>query len=118
MSESALQSSIVQFLRLSLPAGYKVLSIPNGGKRDRITGAILKREGAISGAPDLEIIGPGGSVAFIELKTATGRLSASQKAFGDWCGEWSVPFAVCRSLGDVQAFLDDLNIPLKASLAA
>lgn len=45
-------------------------SIPNGGKRSRITGAILKREGQKKGVPDLCLPVPRGGYhgLYIELK--------------------------------------------------
>ncbi len=45
-------------------------SIPNGGKRSRITGAILKREGQKAGVPDLCLPVPRGGFhgLYIELK--------------------------------------------------
>jgi len=115
--ESGIQTAIVQFLRAALPAGYRAMSIPNGGKRDAVTGAILKREGAMAGAPDLQVIGPQGAVAFIEVKAPNGSLSPAQKDFKDWCGEWSVPFCVARGIGDVEAFLRDQNVPLRGRAA-
>lgn len=118
MKETTIQQSVVKFLREELPASYKFFSIPNGGRRDRITGAILKREGALAGAPDLQIVGPDGFCVFIEIKNEKGRLSEAQKVFRDWCGENRVPYAICRNKSDVQNVLMDWNIPLKTRAAA
>lgn len=115
--ESGIQTAIVNYLRRALPAGYRAMSIPNGGKRNAITGAILKREGAMAGAPDLQIVGPQGAVAFIEVKAPGGSLSPAQKDFRNWCGEWSIPFCVARGISDVEAFLLDLNVPIRARAA-
>ena len=114
-SEHSLQSAIMQYLAVALPATYRAFAVPNGGRRDRITGAILKREGVKAGVPDIIIVRDGGSVAFLEVKTPTGALSASQKEWRDWCGENRVPWALVRSVGDVQAFLVDLNVPVRVT---
>jgi hypothetical protein len=117
MTESQIQSSIMRFLDLALPGSYRAFAVPNGGRRDRITGAILKREGVKAGVPDIIIVRDGGSVAFMEVKRPKGVLSEAQKQFRDWCGANSVPWGVVRSVGDVHAFLTDLNVPLKARAA-
>lgn len=115
--EHHIQTAIMQFLDRALPTSYRAVAIPNGGKRDKITGAILKREGVKAGAPDFMIVRNGGTVAFFEVKTQAGRLSNSQVEFRDWCGANSIPYAVVRSIGDVQTALEDLNIPIKARAA-
>lgn len=114
MTEHAIQTAIMSYLDEALPASYRAFAIPNGGKRDRITGAIMKREGVKAGVPDIAIVRNGGAVAFIEVKTAKGRLSNSQTEWRDWCGANSVPWALCRGVGDVQAALLDWNVPVKA----
>lgn len=66
-------------------AEHLLFSIPNGGRRDPVTGAILKREGSRRGASDLFLAVPEGfrSGAFIEMKAPGGRLSPEQTAFLD-----------------------------------
>ena len=115
--EHGIQAAIMQFLDHALPDSYRAFAIPNGGKRDRITGAILKREGVKAGVPDIAIVRGGGYVAFLEVKTAAGRLSNSQVEFKDWCGRNSVPYAVVRGIGDVQAALMDWNVPILARMS-
>lgn len=114
ISEHSIQISIMSFLDRALPATYRAFAVPNGGKRDRVTGAILKREGVKAGVPDIVIVRQGGSVGFLEVKTATGSLSNSQRDWRDWCGANSIPFAVVRGVGDVQATLMDWGIPFGA----
>lgn len=116
--ESKIQVAIMRFLNAALPPYIRAIHVPNGGKRDAVTGAKLKREGTKAGFPDILLIKEGGSCAVIEVKTNAGRLTDTQKEWGDWFGIRSVPYAVCRSVGDVEAFLLDLNIPLKAKVAA
>ena len=46
---------------------FCIIAVPNGGRRDKITGARLKREGVMSGVSDL-IIYYFGKVFFAEIK--------------------------------------------------
>lgn len=117
MTEHAIQSAIMAYLDKALPGSYRAFAIPNGGKRDRITGAIMKREGVRAGVPDIAIVRDGGLVAFLEVKTEKGRLSNAQVEFRDWCGANAVPYALVRGVGDVQAALIDWNVPIKARAA-
>lgn len=110
--ERAIQRQILDWLKVSLP-GAIVFAVPNGGARNKITGAIMKGEGVRAGAPDL-ILCYRGKIAFLEVKAPKGSLSASQKAFRDDCAENLIPYAVVRGIGDVQAFLDDLGIQVRA----
>ena len=116
-SESSIQTAIMRYLDHALPASYRAFAIPNGGKRDRITGAIMKREGVKAGVPDIAIVRGGGHIAFLEVKNEKGRLSNSQQEFRDWCGANSVPFAIVRGVADAEAFLLDLGIPIRARAA-
>lgn len=62
--------------------GLKLMfAIPNGGARDAITGAMLKREGVKPGVPDIFLPLPVGNYhgLFIELKTAKGSPSPEQR---------------------------------------
>lgn len=117
MSESTLQASIMQFLDAALPIDIRAFHFHNN-PRSAIDGAKLKRMGLKSGLADIGLIRAGGWIALIEVKTAKGRLSPSQIELRDWCGANSVPYAVCRSIGDVEAFCLDLNITLKGRIAA
>lgn len=91
--ESELQALIVSALRQdTLQLGYDgrtwgillVHHSPMGGARSEREGAELKRNGALAGWPDLQILyrAKGNSfvdTAYLELKTGEGRLSKSQK---------------------------------------
>lgn len=85
--ESKAQRALITWWRLySRGAGiweHLLFAIPNGGKRDPITAAILKAEGTRAGAPDLFLAVPRGGYAglFIELKTPCGRVREEQKEF-------------------------------------
>ena len=52
--ESKLQQSCITWFRLQYPRLAKLLfAVPNGSRRDVVTGAILKREGVVAGVADL-----------------------------------------------------------------
>lgn len=85
--ESRLQIACVKWFRLQYPKAANLLnSVPNGGARSAVTGAIIKAEGAVRGVADLELnIARGGWFGLkIEMKTEKGRQSPHQR---DWQAE-------------------------------
>lgn len=61
----------------------RLFAVPNGGRRDALTGARLKAEGVIAGVADLILLVPSGhyGALLIEMKTGKGRQSQAQKAW-------------------------------------
>ena len=116
--EHSIQVAIMQFLDRALPSSCYAFAVPNGGNRSAVTGAILKREGVKAGVADIVVLRNPGLCALIEVKTAKGSLSNSQKAFRDWCAANGFPYAVARGVGDVQAALLDWGVPLKMRVSA
>lgn len=82
-SEHSEQVTLVQRLRWLHPELTDlVAAVPNGGRRDPRTAAMLKAEGVLAGWPDLIVARPvpGYHGCYIEMKvTAGGRLSPDQK---------------------------------------
>ena len=78
--EAQIHNAIVEHLRLRAKPGVLWLHCPNGERRDKITGAILKRMGVLAGAADLLLWHQGNSFA-LELKAPGGRLSEAQLDF-------------------------------------
>lgn len=79
--ESQLQQAAVRWFRLQYPQYRRLLiCIPNGGQRDKIAGARLKREGVNPGTPDFFLAIPRHDChgVFIEMKYGRGKLSAVQ----------------------------------------
>lgn len=72
------QREFVQWFKRTYP-DYMIFAIPNGGGRTPAEGQRLKLEGVQAGVPDLQILLPNGKALFIEMKTKTGTLSASQR---------------------------------------
>jgi len=71
------------FHETHIPELRYLFHIPNGGARTAVGGAILKSEGVKKGVPDyfLPVPSQGYHGLFIELKTATGKLSPEQKTW-------------------------------------
>ena len=104
-----IQGAIVQYLRLR---GFEVFAIPNGGRRDAVTGAKLKAEGVSAGAADLIILLPIGNVLFVEVKTAKGRQSPEQKAFQERVESLGFNYVIWRSVEDAEKFINSpLSLP-------
>lgn len=79
--EHQLQVRCVRWFRLTY-TNHTILAIPNGGRRDKVTGAKLKAEGVVAGTPDLLIPESrhGYNCLWIEMKDGKkGVLSQAQK---------------------------------------
>ena len=97
--ESIIQAAIVSALSL---AGVYVFMVgnDNAGKITQARAGRLKAMGLRAGISDLVIISSDGRVHFLEVKTATGRLSESQERFSDLCLKKAWPYAVVRSVDE------------------
>lgn len=101
--ESKIQQASVRWFRLQYPryAG-NLFSVPNGGYRNAVTGAILKAEGALAGVADLFLAVPNRfySGLFIEMKQPKGRQQESQKRFQKAVEAEGYRYALCYSLDE------------------
>lgn len=109
--ETAVQRALLDWFAVACPNAL-VFACPNGERRDAKTGAKLKRQGVLAGAPDLIMVHRG-IVAFIEVKRADGRLSPAQKRFQEKCAEERIPYAVVRGTADLAAFLRDIGVMVR-----
>lgn len=111
--ESDTQIACVRWFRLQYPRlAMLLISIPNGGRRDVITGKILKAEGAVAGASDLILLlrrGDSGCLC-IEMKTEKGKQSDSQKAWQRAMESFGNKYVICR---DIEGFMQEINSYLK-----
>lgn len=99
--ESRIQQACIRWFRLQYPEHrLRLFAVPNGGKRDAVTGAILKAEGAVAGVADIIFLMPKGKYhgLCIEMKTEKGRQQDAQKAFEKAVTETGYLYTVCRSL--------------------
>jgi len=100
-SEGSIQGGVVAWLTLQEKLGRLTFThVPNGGKRSRRVGGVLKRQGVRAGFPDLIIFGHFGC-GVIEMKTPTGIMGDEQIEWEARCALFEIPHAVCRSLEDV-----------------
>lgn len=82
--EHRIQCACVNWFRLQYPTHATALfAVPNGGRRDRVSGAKLKAEGVLPGVSDLILLLPRGRHhgLLIEMKTERGKQSQAQR---DW----------------------------------
>lgn len=104
--EHRLQSSCVQWFRLQFPEyAHSLFAVPNGGRRDKATGARLKAEGVVAGVADLILLrqSKGYGALLIEMKTKAGRQAATQKEWQRKVERDGYRYVVCRSL---EEFMD------------
>jgi hypothetical protein len=85
--EHKMQHALMEWWRLNyrsygLPENA-LFAVPNGGARNAVTGAILKREGVRKGIPDLFLVKRNNQYSglFIEMKAPKGVVSKEQKEF-------------------------------------
>lgn len=98
--ESNSQIYFVRWFRYQHPAlSLLLFAVPNGGARNRTTGAILKAEGVVAGVADMLLLVPSGEFhgLALEFKTATGRQSDAQKRWQKAIEEQGYKYALVRS---------------------
>lgn len=94
--ESVIQAHIVMELSL---LGLYVFMVPNdaAGAISQAKAMRLKAMGLRSGMSDLVVMGHDGRAHFLEIKTASGKLSKNQILFRELCQANGWPYAVARS---------------------
>lgn len=108
--EHKIQCACVRWFRLKYPKLKNILfAIPNGGRRDAITGAKLKEEGATSGVSDLILLKSNrfyGGLC-IEMKKPGGYQSPAQKEWQKDAEVNGAKYVVCRSLDEFMKVVTD-----------
>lgn len=101
--EHQTQCACVRWFRYQY-AEYSMLlfAVPNGGARDAVTGAKLKAEGVVAGVADLFLSIPSSLYhgLYIEMKTANGKQSKSQKIFQQRVEAMGYRYAIVRSFDE------------------
>lgn len=108
--ESRLQRACVAWFRMQYAdKAYCLFAIPNGGRRDKITAAIMKGEGVLAGVADLFLMVPneGFHGLWIEMKTPKGRASDSQKLFESLSKSQGYEYRIARTLDEFQFIIND-----------
>lgn len=103
------QVACVNWFRYQYPNIAKVLfAVPNGGRRDRVTGAKLKAEGAMAGVADMVLLYPTAlyHALCIEFKTKTGRQSDSQKQFAEAVKQFGNAYVIVRSFDEFVSIVE------------
>lgn len=118
-SESEFQAAVVSWWdQLHVDGDPFLFHIPNGGKRDRVTAAILVGQGVRPGVADLGLMLPGNRTAWIELKIDRGKPSPAQIEFAATCARLRHWYTVCWTFDDVTAALAALGVTYTEPLAA
>lgn len=111
--EHRIQCACVAWFRLQYPKFASLLyAVPNGGRRDAITGKRLKDEGVIRGVSDLILDVPNAKYhgLRIEMKTKDGSQSKEQKEYQKMVESMGYKYILCRSL---ESFIKEITVYLK-----
>lgn len=107
--EADAQKAIVATLRAVLPIGaivhHSANEVSGGGAKARLQQAIRQGMGVHPGFSDLIVISQG-RIAFLEVKSAVGRASDNQRAFGAAVQAQGFPWGIVRTPVDAVAFLE------------
>ena len=115
--EEKFHRAVAVLLRAILGPEVVWFHVPNGEKRDAITGARLKAMGALPGVPDLYLAWEGHTL-WIELKAPKGTVSESQRTFAHRAIAIGQDVHVCRSVDEVLNVLDVMGVPMRAKAVA
>ncbi len=96
--ESRIQQACIRGFRYEHPK-VVLFAIPNGGARTGLQGSILKGEGVLAGVADLFLMKANSKFhgLFIEMKTAKGVQSDTQKQFEAGALAAGYDYKICRS---------------------
>lgn len=101
--ESDLQSSCVCWFRYAYPEYSRLLfAVPNGGSRNVIEAARLKKEGVVRGVSDLLLLVPNKEFhgLCIEMKKKGGYQSEWQKEWQKEVEKQGYLYVVCKSFAE------------------
>lgn len=110
--EEATHRAIANFLRVSLPKPWLFFHPPNGSRRGKAEGGVLKMLGMRAGLPDLFVIGPQ-RVLCLEVKAPKGSLTPAQADAIEALAACGIPTVVVRSLEEAERFLREQGVPLR-----
>lgn len=110
-NEHRIQVAFVRWFRMQYPEyAHALFAVPNGGRRDAVTGAKLKAEGVLAGVSDLIFLKSNAhyGALLIEFKDENGRQSPEQKKWqqlitADGCYK----YVVVRSFAEARHEIED-----------
>lgn len=96
-------NEMTKILAVEMPDADKWFHPPNGGARDAIVGAKLKRMGVRKGIPDVLFLQPRGEYTFFvgDMKWGKNRLTAEQKAWFEMFSQSGAFCTVAYSAGEM-----------------
>lgn len=112
-SEQIMLIEWAELMQRRLPALKWLYHVPNGGKRDPVTGALLKKMGVKAGVPDLFLPEPAGKFhgLYIEMKCGNGRPSDEQRKWIAHLCEAGYAVHVCYGFKEAaKVILDYLGV--------
>lgn len=101
--EHRTQCACVRWFRAAYPGmAHSLFAVPNGGRRDKSTGARLKSEGVVAGVSDLVLLRRNRhyGALLIEMKTRSGVQRQSQREWERLVTADGYRYTVCRSVDD------------------
>ena len=110
--EAREQSALIEwagYMQKRLPDLRLIFHIPNGGYRNEVEAANLKRQGVKSGVPDLflPVAKHGFHGLFIEMKTKNGKVTENQER---WLRDLSAQgylAVICRGADEAKKIIED-----------
>lgn len=108
--EHKLQVSMINWFQLQYPSmRHNLFAVPNGGRRDAITGRRLKEEGVLAGVSDLIFLKRNRyyGALLIETKTRKGTQRDSQKEWESKITADGYKYIVVRSLDEFIDVVED-----------
>lgn len=110
MSEAQEQATVIEWALYNqnrYPELKLLHHIPNGGRRDARTGAMMKRQGVKAGVPDLHLPVSRGKYhsLYIEMKTDKGRPTETQKEWLDALNAEGNMAVICHSAEEAIAVI-------------
>jgi hypothetical protein len=120
--EQAFHQQVARYINAAYPGLLWFHSPNSSGNRGARLGGILKSMGVLAGVPDISIVLPNGTAAFIELKAGKGSLSPAQKEFRERAQSHGAFWAQARSIQEIedqlQKWLQPFGWTAKARIAA
>lgn len=102
--EDSLQIAVATYLKLQYPHALW-WHTPNGGSRNAIEAAKLKRMGVLAGVPDIVIVYYSDMIC-LELKIKPNKQTDTQKEFEKKITAYGHPYAVCYNIDEAKEFID------------
>lgn len=119
-SEAEEQMAVVKWAELMShkhPCLKWLYHTPNGGSRNVVEAANLKRMGVKAGVPDLCLPYPAGGFhgLYVEMKTEKGRQTACQRDYIEWLNGQGYKAVVCHSTQEaietIWAYVNERCVP-------